>query len=272
MAIEQIIDLDHYPLDDLNCEVTQKLLSQCLQDSETHSLCMLPDFVRPEMVELMTQELESLIDNAPRFDITRAAYIKAIDPDLPEDHPRKIQHVTKYHQVLNYQIANNSALRELFYWQPLTDFLGKAMGYDEFYRSDCPHLALTSKIAGEGDTDGWHYDSNEVVFSIVLQDAEEGGEFEYLPNCRKHGDENYEIISQAFKNPEPYSTRIAIKPGTLVMFKGMSSLHRVTPVIGKRRRVVALFSYHTEPGHVNGQNYISLVHSLMPTPGITTHL
>jgi len=128
---------------------------------------------------------------------------------------------------------------------------------------------LTSKIAGEGDTDGRHYDSNEVVFSILLQEADEGGEFEYLPNIRTPGEENYDIITKAFQDSGPYSKRFKIKPGTLVMFKGISSLHRVTPVIGDRPRIVALFSYHTEPGHVNGQEYISLVHSQMPAPGIS---
>ena len=66
----------------------------------------------------------------------------------PEDHPRSQLHRSSYNQVLNYQIANNSALRQIFYWQPLTDFLRQLCGFDSFYRSDCPHLALSAKLAG----------------------------------------------------------------------------------------------------------------------------
>jgi hypothetical protein len=267
-SMNDIIDLDRYPIAEPDSDLISALVEHCKLESYSNALCMLPGLIRPDAIAHMAAELEALIDNASRFDITRTAYIKPVDPSLPEDHPRKTAHTTKYHQVLNYQISNNSMLRDLFNWQPLTNFLGRAMGYHTFHRSDCPHLALTSKIASEGDTDGWHFDSNEVVFSIVLQAPEQGGEFEYLPNVRSEENQNYETISKAFKDSEPYSQRLKIQPGTLVMFKGMSSLHRVTPVVGKRRRIVALFSYHTEPGHVNGQDYISLVHSMMPNPGI----
>ena len=267
--MSDIIDLERYPIDQPNTPEAKALVQSCLTDSNKTALCMLPDFIRPNIITELASELENLMGNASRFDITRTAYINPVDPSLPDGHPRKTAHPTKYHQVLNYQISNNSRLRQIFYWQPLTDFLGKAMGYDSFHRSDCPHLALTAKIASEGDTDGWHYDSNEVVFSIMLQEAEAGGEFEYIPNIRKPGQQNYETVAAAFKNPESYSTRFKIKPGTLVMFKGMASLHRVTPVIGNRKRIIALFSYHSKPGHVNGQDYISMVHSMMPVPGIS---
>ena len=266
--ISEIIDLNRYPVDNPESELARQIIQNCQRDIDQRALCMLPDFVRPEAVKPMAAELESLLDNASRFDIQRTAYIKPVDPSLPDDHPRKVSHPTRYHQVLNYQISNNSPLRKLFYWQPLTDFLGRAMGYERFYRSDCPHLGLTAKIAGEGDTDGWHFDSNEAVFSLVLQDAEEGGEFEYLPKVRNDHNQNYDTVAAAFQQPDQFSTRFKIKPGTLVLFRGMASVHRVTPVIGNRRRIVALFSYHTEPGHVNGQSYISLVHSQMPQPGI----
>ena len=42
--------------------------------------------------------------------------------------------------------------------------------------------------------------------------------------------------------------RLAFPPGTLVMFRGHHSLHRVTPVRGPRARLVAVLSYTREPG------------------------
>ena len=267
-TIADIINLDRYPLDNPADARLGALMNECRMQTESNALCLLPGFVWPEVVRQMANELESLIVNASRFDIKRQAYIEPVDPSLPDFHPRKVAHTTKYHQVLNYQVSNESLLRQLFYWQPLTDFLGKAMGFEQFYRCDCPHLALTAKIASEGDTDGWHYDSNEAVFSLLLQDAEDGGEFELIPNVRQGGEENYEIVSAAFRNSQQYSVRYKFQPGTLVLFKGRASLHRVTPVVGPRRRIIALFSYDTKPGHFNTQSYVSLVHSQMPVPGI----
>jgi hypothetical protein len=36
-------------------------------------------------------------------------------------------------------------------------------------------------------------------------------------------------------------------PGTLMVFEGRRSLHRVTPIAGDRPRYVALFGYDTKP-------------------------
>ena len=37
-------------------------------------------------------------------------------------------------------------------------------------------------------------------------------------------------------------------PGTLLLFEGRYSLHRVTPVGGETARLVALLAYDTKPG------------------------
>jgi hypothetical protein len=37
-------------------------------------------------------------------------------------------------------------------------------------------------------------------------------------------------------------------PGTLMVFEGRRSIHRVSPVVGATSRVVGLLGYDTEPG------------------------
>jgi len=175
-------------------------------------------------------------------------------------------HRCSYNQVLNFQIANDSLLRRMYYWQPLTDFLRELCGYDSFYRSDCPHLALSSKIAGDGDTDGWHYDSNDVVFSILLQAPEAGGYFEYAPHIRSDADENYAGVAAVIADPEQHAARPAMELGDLTIFKGDLSLHRVTPVQGSRRRIVALFCYDQQPGTSFSQGYINELEQGLPKP------
>ena len=187
----------------------------------------------------------------------RNAYTLGSDSDdLSDQHPLKQLHPCNYNQVLNYQIPNDSLLRKVYYWQTLTDFLGQLSGYDSFYRSDCPQLALSAKIAGEGDTDGWHFDSNDVVFSILLQEPEAGGQFEYAPFIRSEQDENFDGISQLVSAPEKHARHPAMGLGNLTVFKGDLSMHRVTPVVGSRKRIIALFCYDRKPGTVFEQSYI----------------
>jgi hypothetical protein len=40
---------------------------------------------------------------------------------------------------------------------------------------------------------------------------------------------------------------LPMTPGTLVIFAGLHSLHRVSPVVGTRARQVALLAYDTRP-------------------------
>lgn len=261
--ISQIIDLDRYPFHDPSNPRLQSLMARGKSALERDALFCLEGFVRPEMIGPMASELERQVPKACRYEAERIAYLDAA-PELPEDHPRNQPHPCLYHQVLNYQIANNSPLRQIYYWQPLTDFLGELCGYDTFYRSDCPHLALTAKVAGEGDTDGWHFDTNDVVFTLLLQAPEAGGVFEYAPHVRSETDERYDAVEAVLADPDRLAVRPPMAVGNLVVFKGDLSLHRVTPVEGQRKRIVGLFSYDQAPGMTFAQSYIEELQSRMP--------
>ncbi len=51
--------------------------------------------------------------------------------------------------------------------------------------------------------------------------------------------------------------------GDFNVFFGDLSLHRVTPVIGTRKRIVALFCYDRHPGMVFDQAYIDELQASM---------
>ncbi len=261
--ISQVIDLDRYPFHEPGSQRLQSLMARGKSALEREALFCLEGFVRPEMIAPMAAELERLVPKATRYECPRIAYLEP-DPAFGDDHPRNQEHPCSYHQVLNYQIANNSPLRQIYFWQPLTDFLGELCGYDTFFRSDCPHLALTAKIAGDGDTDGWHYDTNDVVFSLLLQAPEAGGEFEYAPHLRSETDERYDAVEAVLADPDRLAVRPPMAVGNLTVFKGDLSLHRVTPVQGNRKRVVALFSYDRAPGMTFAQSYIEELQSRLP--------
>ena len=48
-------------------------------------------------------------------------------------------------------------------------------------------------------------------------------------------------------------TTVPMTPGTLMLFEGRWSLHRVTPVVGPTPRHVALFGYDTKPGTMSSE-------------------
>jgi predicted 2-oxoglutarate/Fe(II)-dependent dioxygenase YbiX len=42
--------------------------------------------------------------------------------------------------------------------------------------------------------------------------------------------------------------KLAVTPGTLVLFRGRNSMHRVTPTVGKKTRILVVLAYNTKPG------------------------
>lgn len=263
LGIGDIIDLTRYPLDRPNDPRYRALMDEGRRALKARGLFSLKGFVRPGIVAPMARELEDLVPLAVRYDKPRVAYL-APDPNLPQDHIHNLAHACSYHQVLNYQIANDSPLRAIYSWEPLTAFLRQLCGYNTFYRSECPHLALSAKIAGDGDTDGWHYDTNDVVFSLLLQAPEGGGVFEYAPFLRTKEDERYDAVARVVADPATHALRAPIEVGDLTVFFGDLSYHRVTPVEGERRRIVALFCYDERPGMVFSAPYIRELQQGLP--------
>ena len=155
LEIGQIIDLDRFPIDDPVDPEYRKLIARGREALQDCALFSMEQFLRPEVIAQMADELHGLLPVSCRYDRRRNAYTYDSEfEDTPDGHPLKQLHQCNYNQVLNYQIPNDSLLRQVYYWQELTEFLRQLCGYDTFYRSDCPQLALSSKIAGDGDTDG----------------------------------------------------------------------------------------------------------------------
>ena len=42
--------------------------------------------------------------------------------------------------------------------------------------------------------------------------------------------------------------RVTITPGTLMLFRGNNTLHRVTPTIGTQTSILVVFAYNKQPG------------------------
>ena len=57
---------------------------------------------------------------------------------------------------------------------------------------------------------------------------------------------NFEGVNQLLNNEHDFDT-LEMTPGTLVLFRGRNSIHRVTPVKGDVTRILAVLAYNSEP-------------------------
>jgi hypothetical protein len=122
------------------------------------------------------------------------------------------------------------------------------MELDEIYPYADPLGARNLAVMGDGDQLQWHFDQTDFVVSVALQDAEEGGDFDVSPFVRSADDENYAGVKRVLDGDPSTVVTLPMTPGTLLVFAGRNSIHRVSPISGPTPRLVGLFGYDTKPG------------------------
>ncbi|MCZ6779256.1 MAG: hypothetical protein O7F16_09855 [Acidobacteria bacterium] len=258
--LRDLVDLDCYPIHSLESPEGKRLLKRCRAELDEKALCALHDFVYPSVRERMVEEVTTSMPGGFYYQQQREAY----DDDgrkYPEGHPRTRTHPCRYDQIMNDQIPWESLIRKLYGSRQLVEFIRQVLGHETFYPAACPYLSLTVQVTRDGDANGWHFDGNDAVFSLLLQQPEAGGEFEYVPYVRSQENENYDGVSRVFDDSDQYAQRPAIREGTFTLFKGDLSLHRVREIRGNRPRIIALFCYDQRPDKVFDPVYVQQVRS-----------
>jgi hypothetical protein len=214
----------------------------------------LPEFLSQEGLETILRECAAIEPHAYWSRVNGNPYLTPTDTSVPEDHPLRMTDDTALAVVAYDQFPSASPLRRLYEWEPLMGFIGAALGLDEIHRYADPMGGLNLAVMRDGDYLRWHFDQTDFVTTIALQTAEKGGEFEYVPKIRGPGRENYDQVRLALKGDHPGVVTIENAPGSLVLFQGRYSLHRVKPIHGNRSRWIALLGYDTKPGVVSSDH------------------
>ena len=145
-------------------------------------------------------------------------------------------------EVIAYDhIPAHHAVRELYESDELMTFVAGVLGQEKLYRYADPFGALNLAVMREGDQLGWHFDMTDFVVSLALQPSQAGGEFENAQKLRTATDENYGDVQSILSGNACH--RIRVEPmhaGSLMIFNGRTSLHKVTPIEGHTLRIVAL--------------------------------
>jgi hypothetical protein len=247
-SLAGLVDLDRYPITEPESEAGRGLIERCRTDMETSKACQLPGFLTADATESLAQEASSLAPLAHYQDDQHNVYFEDIDESLPEDDPRRLLQHSSSAAVAWDQIPSSSRLRQLYGSDALLRFIGASLGQEPLYRNEDPLGACTVVVYRERDELGWHFDNAEFAFTVMLQKAEEGGEFEYVPMIRTPEDENYPRLQKLLLGSHDEVINFPSEPGTLALFRGQYSIHRVTPIRGDRPRLNVVFAYADRPG------------------------
>lgn len=229
------INAERYRLDD------PALISHTNHQMRNEGVCVLPQFITSSAVQSMVDECHKLAPLAHRSAPKRNPYLTQASG---EGTATAVLYDSL--EVLAYDhFPTTSMLRQLYESDDLLEFIRACLGVDELYRYADPFGALNVSIMRDGDVLDWHFDMTDFVVSIALQSSSSGGDFENASRIRDEGDR---AIAELLAGDR---ARVRVEPmsaGTLMLFNGRRSMHRVSPIVGEVPRYVALLAYDTKPG------------------------
>ncbi|MEZ5925179.1 MAG: hypothetical protein R3D57_12430 [Hyphomicrobiaceae bacterium] len=248
--LSTVIDTDRYPILDLENLAGRELLSRCHAELAESGAVNLQGFIRPDAVQALAREAQALEPLAFRKDKVRNAYFTDDDAALAVDHPLRAFFPLKMAQLAHDLIPRSALIDELYRTPALTDFIRRVLGKDALYPMADRFQALNLAYLKAGDLQPWHYDHGEFTVTLLLQAAEAGGEFEYVPRLRTPDDERFDDVKRLFAGTHPDVRQLARAAGTLTIFQGMYAMHRVTEVSGSLSRITAILSYDSKPDSI----------------------
>ena len=247
--VADLVDLDRYPVHELESAAGRRLVEECRGGMARSGAAKLDGFVRPEAIAELAAVAARLAPRGFPNDDVHNVYFEDVDDSLPADDPRRLLVRSAQKAVAMDLLPEDFGVHRLYAWDGLTRFVAAALGKDVLYRSDDPLDGCNVTVYEQADELGWHFDRSEFSVTLMIQPAELGGVFEYVPAVRTVDDEHFTAVRAILEGERQDVIELPSLPGTLAFFRGRYSLHRVTPVEGTRPRLNSVLTYASKPGH-----------------------
>ena len=246
----QMIDLERYPIDQPDTAAYRALVAQCQTALSADGLFNLDGFVPQETLEAMLAEVTPTLNTAAFTHARRHnIYFDPDLPGLPVDHPVRLEFETANRTICADQIEG-SLLTQLYDRPELPRFLADVMGQKALFPMDDRIACCNVMGYSNGQALNWHFDRAEFTTTLLLQAPDSGGAFQYRQDLRSADDPNYDGVARMLAGEDDALRNLVLSAGTLNVFRGRNTAHRVTPVAGTTDRIIAVFSYFDTPGVV----------------------
>jgi len=211
---------------------------------------VLKRFIRQDTLQVMSDEIAARKQTTHySTECINPYFHTQINPDYPDQHP-----VNTFLERSSGFIPGDSweattSHRYLFEHPAVCQFLADCLRLEALYPYTDPLAGLTANILDPDQQFTWHFDTNEFAVTVLVDAADEGGLFEYVPGIRSATTEGFEAIQSVLEGGREGVRVLDLKPGDLQIFRGRHSLHRVTRVAPHSRpRHAAIFAYTEQDG------------------------
>lgn len=245
--IETLIDTEKFPIHEDGAK-RDTLITQCRDEMTATGMFNLHGFLKPSAIT-ETLSLAEPLWAEQSFTHQRAhnIYFKKDIPGLSPDHPALKLNQTTNHTLCG-DLLQDTPVAQLYYDPALAKFLADVMETGPLYPMDDQLAAFNVMAYHAGEALNWHFDRSQFTVTLLLQRPEKGGGFEYRTGLRSEKDPNYDGVAKLLSGDDPDVKLMEVEPGTLNVFKGVNTAHRVTPPEGPKSRIITVMTYYDYPG------------------------
>ena len=242
-ALFGIVNLDHYAIDG------NEFRAKCKSILDENGVLVLRNFLTPVAIQSIQDEGIANQHLAYYTVEDHNIYLTHADDNYAVDHPRNRLVSSSKGCITDDQVPPDSALRILYEDEEFQAFLCFVLGESSLYEYADPLSSINLHYANEGQELGWHFDNSSFAITLMIQNPRDGGVFEYVKDVRDAdaGEMNFALCGRVLDG-EIATEKLSMDAGALVLFRGRNSMHRVTPTIGNRTRMLVVLAYNMEPG------------------------
>ena len=251
MKLNDIVDLDIYPINQLSNQKYKDIISYNKKLLDNNGCCVLKNFIKEVSINRMKQEAERKLNKVHWTKDKHNPYFTKDDETLPKDHPKRIFTARESGYINSDDLEQDSDLNHLHDSDEMLKFVSDCLGVYPLYKWVDPLGKNPYSIMQPGHYFPWHFDGNEFTLSILVQKSEKGGIFDYSPDLRSKDNESFENVTKVLRGDRSTVKSLDLEPGDLQIFKGRFSMHRVTKIEGETSRYIALPCYVKDSYRVN---------------------
>ena len=248
--IDDLVDIATYPLDQPNSVAYKSAVADARSQLQDDGCAVIKKLLRPTAVKIISQEIIERKSNTHFSTSKMNPYFHSTkNPEYPDHHPVNTFIERSSGFIPGDSLDASLAIDILFRSEMLTNFIRDALETQAVHCYADPLAGLTANILDPGQQFAWHFDTNEFAVTAMIDEADDGGLFQYVPLIRTPDNESFERIQKVLDDDCSEVKTLELHAGDLQIFRGRHSLHRVTRVPKTSRpRHAAIFAYTAEPG------------------------
>jgi hypothetical protein len=246
--VHDILDLDRYPLDRPGSPEWLALVARCKADLARDGMYNMPALLRPAAITRAMTEIMPIMERLSFLHKrVHNIYFRKEVPGLAPDHPALNMVETINHTICGDQLEQ-TVIDWIYSWPQMAVFLAATLDKATLFTMADPLARMNIMRYGDNEALNWHFDRSEFTTTLLLQEPSGGGEFLYRTDLRSDTDPNYDGVARVLEGRDPTVQSHVLKAGTLSVFKGKNTLHKVNRCKGPNDRYIAVFSYYERPG------------------------